>query len=517
MNPEIWDLMQGPDDARDPHGLHVEFVCFEPNVYGDAMFVTIRCRSGAQYLGQIEGTQLNLNRDSLGKYENSTFNQLEELRHGRIDPAVILKLLSLYKVRLVKDVSGQMPMGIKRRPLAGSAARAATEQEIVDALGLPSLDARTIIGQISGTTIDLCVDTHTLINHIGVAGSTGSGKSNLLANLLTSASALGFYTIVYDHKPDYHMSHEPNDDGSEEYYTGLKNVTYWRLEEGRGRDIRLPASVLDLGVLAHTLLYKPSEKAVAVEEAERLLLAFIAEMRPDRDEPFGILDFVEWYDRGYSSIINTLNMHKNTAEALRRKLKSPSRRPAWIAEYAGSGMLGRGGMFDMASLAKPGHVTVIDVRAKSSGQVGRSYGLFLSYALREAGNLRNAGFKAPILHVIDEAQDIFDAGSAFRDAAGDMMNDFVRKGRSQKIGFVIGVQSADSVPDQIRNNLNSQVIMRHRRLDSAKAASAILSDEQRLQTATFGPGECFVDLVGASSVVRCQARRSPFRLSREDD
>ena len=525
-NSREYDLIQINDDAKDPHGLHVELVCFDPNDYGDAGFVTIRDRSGGIFLGQIEGPQLNLNRDNLGKYQNAAFNQFEELRHARIDPDVFLRPLSLLKVRLVKDMTSGAPMGIRRRPLAGSDARMASDSEVTAALNVPRHDPARVLGQISGTALDLCLDEHVLINHIGVAGSTGAGKSNVIGNIIKIAQALGFYVIVYDHKPDYFRSDERNDEGDgvgpngikrrDPYGIKLADVSYWRLSnQGRGQDIVLPASVLDPGVLAYTLLYKHNEELQA-EEAERLLETYIRDIHyGDTNSVFGIMDFFEWYDKDYNKIVQALTLHKNTAEALRRKMGHRNRRPSWIAPHANSSQLGIADMFDLTKLAKPGHVTVIDVRAASGGQVGRSYALFLSYALRQVGELGQRSF--PILHVIDEAQDIFDAGRGFKAAAGGMMNDFIRKGRSQKIGFVIGVQSASSVPVPIRNNLNSEIVMRHRRPEQVSEASAILSKDQALQTGTFGPGECFVSLVGASSVVRCQARRSPFRLPREDD
>lgn len=520
MSSGDYDLIQINDDAKDQHGLHAEFVCFDPNAYGDAMFVTIRCRSGGTFLGQVEGPQLNLNRDNLGKYQNAAFNQFEELLRGRLDVDVILRPLSLLKVRLVKDMTSGTAMGIRRRPLAGSQARMASDGEVIAALNLPRHDPATVVGQISGSALDLCLDDHVLINHIGVAGSTGAGKSNVIGNIIKIAQGLGFYVIVYDHKPDYYRSDEANDDGGgAAHFAGLDNTSFWKLSHeqdvGRGRSITLPASVLDPSVLAYTLMYKHNEERQA-EEAERLLETYIRDIHNgDVNSAFGILDFYEWYQKNYNTIVQNLSLHKSTADALLRKMGHRNRRPSWIAKHASNTHLGLAGMFDLESLAKPGHVTVIDVRASSAGQLGRSYALFLSYALRQVGELRERSF--PILHVIDEAQDIFDAGRNFKETAGSMMNDFIRKGRSQKIGFVVGVQSSSSVPMQIRNNLNSEIVMRHRRPEQVSEASAILSKDQALQTGTFGPGECFVYLAGSSSVVRCQARRSPFRLPREDD
>ena len=91
----------------------------------------------------------------------------------------------------------------------------------------------------------------------------------------------------------------------------------------------------------------------------------------------------------------------------------------------------------------------------------RGYALFLTRLLRKAEELRSRAIQqsssgVPELEVIiDEASDIFRASSRYlRDVATGILAEQIRKGRSLRTGYVIAVQSAGDVPENVRNNLN---------------------------------------------------------------
>ena len=117
--------------------------------------------------------------------------------------------------------------------------------------------------------------------------------------------------------------------------------------------------------------------------------------------------------------------------------------------------------------------------------------------------------------MIDEAQDLFSSTSShFKAMVNEALAPAVRKGRSRFICLVFGVQAASAVPEEIAQNLNTQIIMRHNNMELARLASSRASKEQLALTDTFGPGEALVYLWGASGIVHCQMRRSPFRLDK---
>jgi DNA helicase HerA-like ATPase len=122
----------------------------------------------------------------------------------------------------------------------------------------------------------------------------------------------------------------------------------------------------------------------------------------------------------------------------------------------------------------------------------------------------------PVLHHIDEAQDLFNGTKQFASAIGNVLSEGVRKGRSRQIAFTIAVQSAAQIPDDILNNLNTRIIHRHNRASEAQRALEKAADAQISMTKNFGPGEALVDLFGASAVVNARMRLSPFQLTTEE-
>jgi hypothetical protein len=481
-------------------------------------FVMITC-SGSErvYLGQVVAPQINLNRDALRPFDNTTINQLEALAEARFARDVVVKEVFYYRVRLLKDVTGGQPRSIRKRPQIGSMGRAASEEEVIRFIGLPPADEKFRLGSIIDTEISVCIDRRTLLHHSLVAGSTGSGKSNTMGNIISSSVNHGFCTIIYDHKPDYQDLRDPNDEGSQPFFRGMGDVSNWCLGERLNTtelDIAVPASELDPSVLAATICHQPSEYNAA-ETLETLLWAF-AEERRDTGT-WSIADFKRWLPKTVALIKENLNIEIDgrTFSGMKNKLDRRARIPTWIDGSLSEQSRKFFGVssFTLEKLIRPGGIIVIRIDSKSGN--GRSYGLFLSYILKQAYALRERNACCPILHVIDEAQDIFNASRSFQNAVGGMLDDNIRKGRSRQIGFAIGVQSADAVPESIRNNLNSQFIHRHNNHTQAREAMMRASPEQIAMTDTFGPGECLAYIFGANAVLHCQMRQSPFKLTKE--
>jgi hypothetical protein len=76
------------------------------------------------------------------------------------------------------------------------------------------------------------------------------------------------------------------------------------------------------------------------------------------------------------------------------------------------------------------------------------------------------------------------------------------------------VQSASEVPSEIMNNFNSRVILKHEAPDQLKTALPGATPEQLSRAPNLAPGEAFVKLFGSVTVMHCQFRRSPFKLTK---
>jgi len=473
---------------------------------GQFLIITDR-KSGRVYLVMLSGPQVNLNRNALGPLENPTLAALELVADDRMPRDNMGEESAMYRAVLIADVSDGRARSIRIRPQMASLARAATQDEIMRYLNLPEHSEKTEIGMLMDTDIGVSVDRRVLMYHVLSAGATGSGKSNTGNGILHAAQALDICTFVFDHKPDYLNLDEPNDERTDG--AALKNVHYYKLggaSFGRGDELVVPASELNFDVLARTLFHMPGEE-MAADAVGFLLFTFDQYQRDRGERVWSLDDFIDWTEGAGKAAMGDL--HAAQKRSIMQKLPRPSRKPAWIDGPSGFNPPS----FNLKKVIKPGRTNVISI-----GGGGRAYGLFLSWFLRKvATHQKNAKTKVPVLQYIDEAQDIFNGDSAQKSAMGGSLSEQIRKGRSLKIGFCISVQSAESVPQEIRNNLNTQLIHRHNNHSQVREAIPRATDEQRRMTDSFGPGECLAYMYGANAVIHAQMNQAISNLTKQAD
>lgn len=556
-------LIQIPDTINSDLSLICGYTFNEPELSANEFVIVEDRASHRNYFGQIVGAQANLNRSALGPQDNSTINAFEQLEQNNYAREVVVREVYFYQVNLIKDITQDPPSSVRRRPQIGSIARQATEDEIITYLNLPPADERYRIGQIIDTNIGIYVNPRTFYYQSLIAGATGSGKTNSCANYIRAALQMGFAVIIYDHKPDYQHIDRPNQDAmnilnghgqTEQDTTWIEgiNADYYYLggeaTSFQGTPIAIPASEFDPAVLAAVMYYPPSETNQR-EEFETLLEEFDDESHADQNgnEPviWTLRDFFQWV----TSNQNPWQPPESTGDRLRGKQASTykamvakmlrrNRRPAWVdgglpirptvnpngtrsqrpspsaAVFGQAQTPQQPQWFDPTNLLQPGRALVIRV-GQAGG--GRDYGLFLNYMLKRVYDLKEQRqITFPVLHHIDEAQDLFNGSKQFASAIGNVLSEGVRKGRSRQIAFTIAVQSAAQIPDDILNNLNTRIIHRHNRASEAQRALEKAADAQISMTKNFGPGEALVDLFGASAVVNARMRLSPFQLTTEE-
>jgi hypothetical protein len=208
-----------------------------------------------------------------------------------------------------------------------------------------------------------------------------------------------------------------------------------------------------------------------------------------------------------------------TLQALKRKVQLPGRVPSFIDPRPPTSPTGqRRQTGNITELFRSPGLNVIRVSESNK----RGYALFLSHLLTEAARVRSTaiqdGTNIPNLEmIIDEASDIFTGKSRqLRDAATGMLDEQIRKGRSLHIGYVISVQSAGDVPEDIRNNLNTTIIGRHRNMSVLREALPIARPEMLEQADKLTPGQMFVDLFGSRSLLLVQMDQSRSNLTVAD-
>lgn len=531
-------LFQLPDDSRSDLSC-VQCIATDTAGYAMNQFVMVTdSYSGRIYFGMITGPQRNINRTGLGQFDNTTITALEAVVQGEYGREAVVSECFLYQVRLLRDVSTGVPEVVTRRPQINSIAKAATEEEVIKYMNLPDANPETIVGKIPGTEIGVYYDHKRLVYHSLLAGATGSGKSNAGANIIKASVNMGFGCVVYDHKPDYQDMEKLNADLAEEDPNQQPmDVEYWYLGRqpgANGHTIVIPASCFSPGMLAATIFWNDGEMQQREEMEHGLEVYRDLRRDDDPDAVWTLNDWFWWYTDGNGVQASTDDIqrtvghapHRSSLSALLRKVTRRNRRPMWLdgvnvgshddQPATGSVMGKRAGRrtpvwFDPINKIQKGKVLCIKI---NGSEAGREYGLFLDFMLKRVYRARaNRDLKFPVHHFIDEAQDIFGGSKRFAEAAGGSMSQQIRKGRSLNIGFTIAVQSADQVPSEILNNLNSRIILRHNNAGQARSALEKATPEQLSSTAYFGPGQALVDLFGSNAVVQGQMLRSPFQLT----
>ena len=557
-------LIQIPDTINSDLSLICGYTFNEPELSANDFVIVEDRASHRNYFGQVVGPQANLNRSALGPQDNATINAFEQLEQNNYAREVVVREVYFYQVNLIKDITQDPPSSVRRRPQIGSIARQATEDEIIRYLNLPPADERYRIGQIIDSNIGIYINPRTLFYQSLIAGATGSGKTNSCANYIRAALQMGFAVIIYDHKPDYQHIDRPNQDATDilngngqtdqdtTWIEGINADYYYLGDEStafQGTPIGIPASEFDPAVLA-AVMYSPPNETNSREEFETLLEEFDDERQADQNGNDRVIwtlrDFFQWVtsnnDRNWQPPAHTgdrfAGRQRSTYDAMVKKMLRRNRRPAWVdgglpirptanpngtrptrsspsaAVFGQDQTPQQPQYFDPTNLLQPGRALVIRV-GQAGG--GRDYGLFLNYMLKRVYDLKEQRqITFPVMHHIDEAQDLFNGSKQFASAIGNVLSEGVRKGRSRQIAFTIAVQSAAQIPDDILNNLNTRIIHRHNRASEAQRALEKAADAQISMTKNFGPGEALVDLFGASAVVSARMRLSPFQLTTEE-
>ena len=167
---------------------------------------------------------------------------------------------------------------------------------------------------------------------------------------------------------------------------------------------------------------------------------------------------------------------------------------------------------NVRALIQPKTINVIRV-----GQTqGRDYGLFLSFLLDRVYSAKASKSElAPVLYLIDEAQDIFSGSKQLREACEDMLDSNMRKGRSLNIAFWYGLQKFSALPESITINLNSRIVMTHKQTGEALNALPGVSKETLSLVTELKPGEALVSLFGSNSIVKAKMHPSKALLTKE--
>jgi hypothetical protein len=533
-------FIQCHDETGDDAAVHL--LATDGTEQSPALSFVITRTQEAIYFGQLSAAAKWLNRTAQHRFEAASVEALHRIERGEMKNHAFFRLSQYHCCDImVERQNGGLLSAPMTRPQAGSRWQVASAAEAAEFLALP-VDG-VGIGHIAGIktreggTIDMRLTFDLLVHHIMSGGATGSGKSNTNVNIIRAAQATDFCTLVYDMKPDYSEIDQPNDErmSSGIFPAGLQNVVYWSLGVDKRNANETPISVaaheLDPAKLAQVIFYRPGEE-MQQEVAEQLLMGFADNQEKAGNSTWTMGDFIGWLSSApmataggaagqmpFPAVFN-----QQTYNAVRSKITRPGRIPSWIDAAShqrrrpmGGALSGGGGTPEqytdrIFTGLRPKQVHVIRVRAEGDG---RSYALFLDYAMRKVAELRRDESEntPPILHMIDEAADIFKSpNKRLAQAMEGTVDEQVRKGRSLSIGFVLSSQSAGDIPERVRHNLNSVIIFRHRQPKILQEILPEMTDATRSIAARLQPGEALVQLFKTNGLSRCRMWQSPAKL-----
>ena len=483
-------------------------------------------KDGEQFLLQTSTPNRNLSRFSPSPFDVLSLTQMLVLLEDRgYSAESLVSQIRFYEANVIAQIDQHgTPSTPVIRPSTGAVASPADAQQVINFLNLPDAsDVNYRIGRIAHSgdvEIPIALDQDILRHHILIAGSTGSGKSHLLSNIAHVADNMRQCVILFDHKPDHQDHHRANQDAQNP--RAFPNVRYWTLNPNdsnlQARLIRTQAQNLSAELLAATIFHRSGEELQAETFA-----AIVATFAQDRQQ-WTIQQLRYFIDRNNNPAINQMlgdnvNIHPNTLNAIRTRLRFGNRIPAFIDREAPTDALGNRDrdVVDAAAIFQAG-LNVIRIEEGDS----RGYALFLSHLLQTANDLRanpdRSGEPAPrMLVLIDEASDIFTAESKYlRQVATGELNSRIRRGRSLHISYVIAVQDAGDVPETTRQNLNTTIAGRHRHLNILREAMPTAARDMLNNADKLAPGEMLVDFFGIASILHVQADLSRSLLTVTD-
>ena len=492
---------------------------------------------------QIVTANRNLSRFSPQPFDTISLSQMLALIEDRGYSAdAIVSNISYYdaEVNAIIDSTTDEVSTAYIRPTTGTVHRLAQTNEIVNYLELPSsIDVTRRIGTLARSgeaVVPINASDHILNHHILVAGSTGSGKSHLLSNIGHASTSGGRSVILFDHKPDHQHHHLPNSNPATQnpraYSLNGQDpnaipVRYWTLDiQDPNQDaivITVRAQDLDPEILAGTIFYRPSEDLQA--EIFAHIASSFADDQSAANPTWTIHNLIDYIRNNNDGALRTRLYGGNqggsaftqSMGAIRRKIQAPGRIPSFIDPVLPTAPITgrRRTTGNISQIFTPG-LNVIRISETNR----RGYALFLQNLLQGAADYRTGAVHQPseaahdLEIIIDEASDIFRAESRYlREVSTGMLSEQIRKGRSLHIGYVIAVQSAGDVPENIRNNLNTTIIGRHRNMAALRDALPTARPGMLEQADKLNPGEMFVDLFGVRSLLLVQMDLSRSQLT----
>jgi DNA helicase HerA-like ATPase len=365
-----------------------------------------------------------------------------------------------YFIELTSMVVDGQKGAVRNRPDPGTPVSILPPDEVQGYIGaLGDFKVGRLLGQHE---VEVALDSSTLNRHIGVFGTTGSGKSNSLQVIAEEISGSNRSVLIFDIEGEYVKMDEPTDSLQSllaefgKKPTGIRDFHVYVPAPNQSRNLdakkfAIPFADLDLEIFSEVLGLSP---------LERIYMLDIARKTKENSGSF------QPYKIG-----NVLAVLKKRIDAqLERSSLPEAVAEAHMALYTKLSMVNNSSVLDSCqtgetydrilpeTLCVPGRISVIDL--SESSDIVRN--VTISHMLREIFRYKTrVAESVPILIFIEEIHTFLSkAKRKTMTATLTMLTEMARQGRKRGIGLGLVSQQPALVPSELIELCNTRLMHR---------------------------------------------------------
>ena len=493
---------------------------------GFALFDYVRIEQAHKsWIGQV--IQPNRNISTVGNPLDPTI--LHGLKLMQSNPDVqSVESVQVFDILILGEYDGYQMLTSRIRPLPGATVTNLDAERINRVIGIPQKvehadGSSNVIGELlNADQVPLCIDAPKLNHHVMIAGGTGSGKSNVAANMIEQAMKFDKCVLVHDAKPDYGLITSKNSDANVE--TVWERFHKYGLTPHSADDLvrvgfhgKCDLNRVDIVAGCRASDLSPSMLAgfFFPETSEQLQFeGFVSAADSIEQNPYSLDDILQVVrDRMDSNSADPADrIYPATGQTILRKVQSRKAEMSWLDVVGKTITLGKRVVkFDFQ--VNRGRILVIDYSQMDDS----SYALLLSYVLQDCQRKRSSRKGVGIVQMVDEAHRIFDNESRHSDTLASLFNRIMREGRTFDHSVILSLQNASQIPQLVMNNLNTSIVMRQNSRNEADYATQTMGRDFSARALELGTGHALVKMFESHLVVPAQMAPSPFELMRSDN
>lgn len=516
------------------------------------MYVKIEKNSNSFWIGVISTPNSNICPISQDQLDPMVLTALYEGTHKKTTIEQ-LGVHQTFKIKLLKFCNIETDENnedfyefqmIVDRPPFGAVITELTQREIEELLKIPKFDKNNAIGYAQSIdNLPICIDKKTLHTHILVSGSTGSGKSNVNANLMKICNKYKKVIIIHDAKPDFNNIKLKNDEvvKKSKQVKEIEEKFNYKVE-GMNKVINISFKGVEDEENKNRIIYFKPDKFTPEEYCN---LFFYEEGEENQyEELLGIIlennlynykEGVRYLSNNFSLnyILNKVKekkeIHPSTQKTIVSKIKRRINFFPWLIEDDRKLEKEKkkyfNGFSDIISAAFNNMNTPPIFLINYEGQgMEITYAFMLNKLLKEIQNYRdevynnknNYKYQYEVVQVIDEAHRLFEGKSkTFRAELINSFNKVIKEGRVKKHSLIVSLQNASEVPDTALNNFGTKIALRQQSIKEAQISTQGMHHGSDNQVLKLSAGEFLIKYPSGEYTFLAKGFMSPFQLRRE--